>query len=92
MPDEPDQFTQKDKQAELDKFYSNLKQQKLYAKLIYVLTSVWVFAIFALLIFQGFQICGFHLSDSVILAAIGSTTADIVGVFLIVTRYVFSEK
>jgi hypothetical protein len=56
------------------------------------LTCIWIAGIYALMLLEGFAYWAFHLSDSIMLAAIGSTTANIIGVFLIVTRYFFPKK
>ena len=98
VSDEPDdcttleQFELLQKKAELDSFKLDTASRKEYAKKIFVLTCLWVGGIYLLLIFQGFSYRNFRLSDSVMLAAIGSTTANIIGVFLIVTRYFFPKK
>jgi hypothetical protein len=53
----------------------------------------WVTAIFVLLVLNGFGAAiYFKLSDSVLLAAIGSTTANILGIFYIVARYLFPKR
>ena len=78
--------------AEVDSCVSDTSARKEYAKKIFGLTCIWVAAIYLLLLFQGFEYYGFKLSEKVLLAAIGSTTANIVGVFLIVTRYFFPKK
>jgi hypothetical protein len=78
--------------AELDSFKSDIAGRKEYAKKIFVLTCLWVTGIYFLLLLQGFGLDRFRLSDNVLLAAIGSTTANIIGVFLIVTRYFFPRK
>jgi hypothetical protein len=98
VSDEPDDCTTLEqyellkKKAELDSYTSDTASRKEYAKKIFVLTCLWVGGIYVLLLFQGFGYNGFRLGDSVMLAAIGSTTANIIGVFLIVTRYFFPEK
>ena len=71
------------------------EQRRTYAKRIFTLCCGWVCAIFVLLMFSGFghyQHFHFSLSDRVILAAIGSTTINIIGVFLIVVRFIFHDK
>lgn len=78
--------------AELESYQSDTEARKEYAKKIFTLTCAWVIGIYVLLILQGFGTNGFRLSDNVLLAAIGSTTANIIGVFLIVTRYFFPKK
>jgi len=70
----------------------NIKARKRYASAVFILVISWVTLVFALLIFQGFGFRGFHLSDNVLLGAIGSTTADIIGILLIVIRYLFPGK
>ena len=80
------------KKAEIDSYKSDTVARKEYAKKIFGLTCAWVGAIYLLLLLQGFNYSGFKLSDNVLLAAIGSTTANIIGVFLIVTRYFFPKK
>jgi hypothetical protein len=78
--------------AEIASFTQDTGERKKYAKNIFILTCAWVAGIYIILLFQGFGLSGFKLSDSVLLAAIGSTTANIIGVFLIVTRYFFPKK
>lgn len=96
--DEPDDCTTIEaydlahKKAELKGFQEDIAARKQYAKNIFVLTCLWVGGIYALLLLQGFAFRGFRLADSVMLAAIGSTTANIIGVFLIVTRYFFPKR
>ena len=98
VSDEPDdcttleQFELLQKKAELDSFKSDTTARKDYAKKIFGLTCLWILGVYCLLLFQGFGYKSFRLSDSVILAAIGTTTANIIGVFLIVTRYFFPKK
>lgn len=68
--------------------------RKVYARRVFILCCGWVCAIFALLLFCGFgsyKYFRFHLSDAVVLAAIGSTTANIIGVFIIVIRFLFHD-
>lgn len=103
VPEEPDVRAnlEKDsveldqKRAELDSFKQDTGERKRYAKNIFKLTCIWVAGIYFLLLLNGFgglYRWAFHLSDPLMLAAIGSTTANIIGVFLIVTRYFFPKK
>jgi hypothetical protein len=80
------------KRAEVESYRQDTRERKKYARNIFILTCLWVLGVYVLLLLQGFQYRGFRLSDSIVLAAIGSTTANIVGVFLIVTRYFFPRK
>ncbi len=76
---------------ELGGLRQDIRARKLYAALFFALACAWVVVISVLLFFQGFGggNLGFRLSDSVLLAAIGSTTADIVGVVYVVANYLF---
>ncbi len=97
-PVEPDDCTSIEafdlahKNAELASFRQDTSERKRYAKNIFSLTCLWVGGIYFLLLLQGFNYGGFFLSDKVVIASIGSTTANIIGVFLIVTRYFFPKK
>ena len=64
--------------------------RKVYAYLAYSLVGCWMLIIFVLLVAQG-AIEGFHLSDQVLMVALGSTTATIVGVPIVVTKYIFRD-
>ena len=77
------------KKAELEHLKDHFQQRKKYARRILNLTCAWIFAVFALLLLDGFAWKGFHLSDSIILTALGTTTANIVGVLVIVAKYFF---
>jgi hypothetical protein len=75
--------------ADLDHLKDHFQQRKKYARRILNLTYVWIIAVLGLLLLDGFGWRGFHLADSIILAALGTTTADIFGVLLIVMKYFF---
>lgn len=70
----------------------NRRERKLYAKLIFALTAFWILSILFILIADGFAWHGFHLSDAVLLGLITTTTFNIFGFFLWVTRYLFNPK
>jgi hypothetical protein len=103
VPEEPDAQANLEKsdveldqkRAELDSFRQDTGERKKYAKNIFILTCIWVSGIYILMLFEGFGGLwhwAFKLSEPIMLAAIGSTTANIVGVFLIVARYFFQKK
>ena len=71
----------------------DIAERKRYARRTFWLCCSWIIAIYVILILQGFgHAMHFAFSEHVILAAIGSTTANIIGVFLIVARYLFHDK
>ncbi len=69
-----------------------IEERKKYARRIFVLCCFWVTAVLLLIVQQGRSQSGFHVSDSVLLAAIGSTTANIISVFVIVAKHLFPDK
>ncbi len=80
-------------EAELQSFTQDTGERKKYAQRIFWLVAAWIAAVFALLMLAGFGVHGFfYLSEKVLLAAIGSTTVNILGVFFIVVRYLFSRS
>ena len=42
-----------------------------------------------ILLFAGFKIGGFELSDTVIVSAISATVAELASIFLIIVKYLF---
>jgi hypothetical protein len=60
-----------------------------YAWRIFVLIVVWLIAILLTLIFQAFHFWTFRLSNSIVLALIGGTTASVLALFTIVAQYFF---
>ena len=67
----------------------NIDARKCYAFRLFVLICVWLLSILGILIATGFDHCPFHLSDAVLLGLIGGTTATVLGLFLVVVKYLF---
>jgi hypothetical protein len=67
----------------------NISERKKYAHRAFCMVVVWLATIGAILIVQGFHFRGFDLTSGVLQILIGSTTSGVVGIFLIVTRYLF---
>lgn len=67
------------------------EQRKEYAKSVYKLIVWWLVGIGLLLLLAGFgRTFGFfHLPDAVLLAIIGGTTVNVLGLFAIVMRHLF---
>ncbi len=63
---------------------------------IFYLIVAWLSLIFVIVILEGFgvTIChhAFKLSDPVVLALIGGTTVNVLGIFIIVVRYLFPQR
>jgi len=80
--------------AHIDGIKQDADERKLYAKRLFWLMAAWLAGIFLLLLAQGFLYPRnwFDLSENVLLAAIGTTTVNIIGMFVIVARYLFPKR
>ena len=84
-----------DSQVELDRariisLRQDTNERKKYAPRIFYFLCIWIGLLFLLLFAQGLAYwTHFSLSEHVLLAIIGGTTADVLGLFYIVTRYLF---
>jgi len=75
------------KQLEQDR-----EERKKYAGRSFGLVCGWLLVLGLLMGLQGFRVCGFLLSDSVLIALVTSTTASIVAIFVLVTKYLFPQR
>jgi hypothetical protein len=67
-------------------------ERQKYAHRVFCLVVAWLFAMGLVVVAQGLDLGGFALSDAVVLTLIGSTTASVVGIFLIVAWYLFPSR
>ncbi len=65
------------------------EERKKYAKLIFWFICAWVSLVLIMMFFIGFGIC--KLSDKVIITLLTTTTADILTLFYLVTKYLFTR-
>lgn len=79
--------------AHIDGLKQDIKERKVYAGRIFSLLSIWLIGMFLLLLLQGFgKHLGFILGENVLMAAIGGTTINVIGIFLVVVRYLFPQR
>jgi len=80
-----------DREAELHR--ESRDGRETYAPRLFWLTIIWLGVVLLMLILSAFPIHvgprDFRLSDSVLITLIGSTTATVLGLFAIVTRFYF---
>jgi hypothetical protein len=98
-----DQFSPEDARAEerqirkaflareLDQIDDLVKQRKIFANKIFWLLVVWLIATGAILLLQGFKFWGFQLEPKAILALIGGTTLNVIGIFAVVANFLFPK-
>lgn len=70
-----------------------LEARKEYANKIFLLVVLWLVAIGVILGCRGmYWKTGFELSDKVLLALIGGTTINVLGIFTIVANFLFPKN
>src|SRR5438477_9102855 len=62
-----------------------------WAKRLFPVCAGWLLAVVLVLVLQGFHIGHFNLDNSVLIAFIGTTTADVLGLGYIVVNYLFPK-
>jgi hypothetical protein len=78
------------KEHELEVERVMLKQRKRYAFLLFGLSAVWLVFIGIFLILAGLE--KLKVADSVLIALISTTTANVLGLFYIVARWLFPNR
>ena len=69
-----------------------IAMRRRYGYWILILTSLWIIAVLVVVFMQGFSVKGFVLPDSVLMLLLGTTTANIIGLFIIVANYLFPKN
>ena len=99
-PSEPDSKTLEEsedlekqhKKTEIEGLSQDIAERKRYALFFFVLACAWVVIITGLVFCQGVSAWGFKLSEPVVLALIGSTTVNILGIMYVVANYLFPKR
>jgi hypothetical protein len=78
--------------ADLKGHKSDIENRAKYTKRLYVTMVAWMGAVYAVIVLSGWSIGGFALSDGVLIALITGTTANVIGLFVIVARYLFAKR
>ncbi len=79
-------------QAELADLLQARGERKKYADRLFWLVACWLAVIGAMVLFSGFAVFSFQLSDLVLSTLIGATTASVLGLFVIVANYLFPRR
>lgn len=71
----------------------DINARETYAFRLFVVAVAWIIGVFVVILCQGFLSHGlkpiFSLSDTVLIAFIGGTTVNVLGLLAIVVRYLF---
>lgn len=77
------------KKEELESRRQDREQRGKFSGRIFVFMGIYMFCILAVLVLTG---CGvFTLSDTVLVSLLTTTTADVIGIFIIVAKYLFHK-
>ena len=76
---------------ELENRRQDRAQRKVYADNLFTFLCFYMILVFFILYKSGSLYNSFELSDSVIIALITTTTANIIGIFAFVVRYLFKN-
>ena len=77
---------------EIEDLRQDRGQRKLFSLLIFGLISLWLTAVLIIVSFDGASAETFNLSKTVLTTLIGSTTGSVLGLFLVVARYLFPKR
>lgn len=76
--------------AELDSLRTDTEARKKYANRIYWLAVVWLSAVLAVIVLQGFRWFDWNvLPDNVMIALVAGSTAGVLGILASVIAYIF---
>lgn len=87
---ESDALKNKAREEDIVNQKQNRELRKKYAGKLFWMICVWLTLIIGILVFQGVRII--HLSNSVLITLITTTTANVAAFFLVVTKYLFPNK
>lgn len=76
--------------VQIQKFEDDNESRREFSRNIFAVTVIWLFLVLVVVI----QCAGgkWHLSDAVLIALITTTTANVIGIFIIVANYLFNRE
>ena len=100
VPSKPDKKTREEdrdlenqkKKIALHSLDQDIEERKKYAKLFFRLSCLWMGTITVLVLLYGWRVYGFWLPDKIVLALIGSTTLNVLGILYVVAHYLFPKR
>ncbi len=84
------------KRLKNEQLRQNIKERKRYAGAIFVVICLWLVVVTAIVALSGISRDEeekrlLNLSDNVLIALVGTTTANVLGVLVIVVKYIFKD-
>lgn len=77
--------------AQVEELQAQIEYRKRYAGRIFIFVSLWILAIFAVMLADGWGLWGLEIADPVMVTLVGGTTASVLGIFAIVANYFFPK-
>jgi len=92
------EFSKKKQEIQIKSLKHRLESQIIYGPRIYWLVVIWLLFVGVVIVTEGSQLSishyfgwEFDLSDTVMVAILGTTTASIIGMFVIILRFIFER-
>lgn len=85
-------FSLSRKKVELEGFIQDIQARRKWGERVFWLLVGWLVTVFVAFVFQGFGWFHFHVSDSVLIALISTTTANVLSLGYIVANYLFPKR
>lgn len=67
------------------------EMRKRYAKLTFLLTCFWLATALLIVLLTGWHVWGFSLTQAELITLLSTTTANILGVLIIVMAYIYKD-
>lgn len=80
------------RKEELKNCEQDRQQRKEFATKIYHFLCVYLFFVFLLILLSGASCIKFELTEGVIITLLSTTTANVIGIFILVVKYLFASK
>ena len=91
-------FSERQENLFIEKLTDQLKYEReahndrrKFSRWIFGLALGWLLLVLAIVVFNGFGLWSFNLSDQVLIALLTTTTANIIGTLVIVLNYLFPK-
>lgn len=86
---EHDKLDRDHKKLENKAFAQDIMLRGIYAACVFGIVFLWLVGVYLMLLLEGFHFHGFGLTEKEVLAAITSTTANLIAVLVIIVKYLF---
>ena len=80
------------KEENLKSQVQDREERKNFAGKIYIMLCVFLAIVGLVLLMHGLNVWGFNLSETVLIALLATSSANVIGVFLFVVRYLFKAN